>query len=127
MAFPAAADIDEAIELCSDAVNDIGNSGGSVLATVFSSWLSGLFDKNTGIFKNLSSANERTVIDWHNPNQVTLLGLDQTATTSPTIDIVNTVDAVFRVLNAVKFATIRGDVTTTQESDTVSLFNSTWC
>jgi len=122
-----AADIDDAIAMCPDAVDVVGFDAGQVLFDVYTSWLVGSFDASTGIYTNLVSVNERTVIDWHNPNQVTKLQLDQTATTSPIGDTAGVIDAVSRVLEAVKQATIRGDTSAAQETATVDLFNAVWC
>jgi hypothetical protein len=131
----AAADIDDAILLCADAIADVSYDGifaGSTesLDTQMGIWIAGMFQGTAGIFiPGIGvDGNQRTVRDWYGPHLLAreaILGTGDNDSTP--VGTSTCIDAVFRVLNAVKFATAAGRISTAQEDATVALFNTAWC
>lgn len=119
--------IQEAIDLAADNIAELAYDGVVSLASRMTDWVDGMFVAPAGIFIDVNSAPQRRVLDWFgptrraqdeiegpNPGDAGLLG------TSAVIDVVT------RALCAVRDSALAGAITGTQETDTVTLFNTAW-
>lgn len=118
--------IDQAIAECSDDILAKGLNPGDNLTSLLTSWISSLFSISTGIFPREESINQRTVRDWSAGSEIARSKIEETGNVATEQSIANVIDPVFRTLNAVKFATIRGDITQQQEDDVVTAYQNTW-
>jgi hypothetical protein len=116
-----AVDIDEAIRDCDQ---DVAAKIATLLATM-NTWIAGMFMSVTAIFgpDREPNADQRTVRDWVAPSIVARNTIEAPASV---FAVTVVVDAVFRTLNAVKFAQINGRITTAQRDAVVALYTATW-
>jgi hypothetical protein len=131
--MPVATNIDEAVAFASDNIAILSYGGVLSLYTQFQTWIAGMFSEATGIYKpsanpaQAAAAGPRVVTDWLATH---LLAQQQIEGTTPgSSELVGTsavIDAVTRVLSAVKFATINAKITAGQQAATVVLFNLAW-
>ncbi|HLU38448.1 MAG TPA: hypothetical protein VK081_03630 [Planctomycetota bacterium] len=122
-----ATNIQEAIDLAADNIAELAYDGIVSLAARMVDWTDGMFVGPAGIYVDVQSDNQRRVLDWFgatrraqaeiegpNPGDAGLIG------TSAVID------AVTRALCAVRDSALAGAISSAQETDTVTLFNTAW-
>jgi hypothetical protein len=124
-----AVDIDEAIRDCDFDINAVSEDPLASLFAQMRDWIRNMFTNATAIFGPdvEANANQRTVRDWVAPSFVALGMIEGTGLGQSTpFSASQVVDAVFRTLNAVKFAEINGRITTVQRDAVVTLYTATW-
>jgi hypothetical protein len=131
--MPAAGTIDEAITYAADNIAVLSYAGVLSLYDQFQEWIDGMFSEATGIYPpsanppQSGAAKQRVVTNWLASH---LLAREQIeGTTAGSSGLVGTsavIGAVTRVLSAVKFAAINGQITAGQQAATVVLFNIAW-
>lgn len=128
-----AANIDQAIAFSGDYIAAVSYGGIKSLATQFNLWIAGMFSESTGIYK--PSANPpvqaapgpRTVTDWFAEHLMAAAAIEGPGIgQSGVVGTSAVIDAVSRVLSAVKFAVINGFISAGQQTATVTLFNTCW-
>lgn len=118
--------IDEAIAECAGDILAKGLNPGDNLTAILTAWINDLFNVNGGIFPMEDFVNERTVRDWSAGSELARVSIEEPGNVATQQSIAAVIDPVFRTLNAVKFATIRGDITQVQEDATVAAYQNRW-
>ena len=129
-----AADIDEAIDFCDNNVADVAYGdpppATQSLLTQFDAWVAGMFSEATGIFvpsANQTSPNQRSVTNWYAQHVLARSEIEGPAIGDASImGVAGVINAVSRVLWAVKYATINSKITAAQETAVVALYNTVW-
>ena len=126
--MPAAADIDEAINLV--VTNTVLRQSAGTLNASYVLWLN-VFGENLPTsgppffpFAE-SSLENRVARNWQFDSNILLAGLPADPDTT-FVDASRTADNLFRMLNAVRTAQIDGDITVAQRDAIVSQYNLAW-
>jgi hypothetical protein len=126
MAVP---DIDGAISRCDDNIAHVSYDSSDSLYVQMNLWITGLLGP-AGVFPPTSDETQqgqRKVTDWYAQQLLALNSIEgQGVGDSGVVGTSECINAVFRVLNAVKFARINQDITQAQEDDVVDLYNDVW-
>jgi hypothetical protein len=125
-----AADIDEAIEFAPNYIAQVAyGAGPETLSSQFALWLAGMFSEATGIFppSNDITPGQRVVTNWLAQHVLAESAIEGTMVgDAGVVGASAVIDATTRVLWAVKFGVINGDITGAQETSVVTLFNTCW-
>lgn len=130
-----AANIDEAIAFAPNYIAQV--SYGTVappalsLKTQTELWIAGMFSEATGIFPPsgdpILNPGQRVVTNWLSAHVIALGEIEGPA--AGDAGVVGTsavINAVERVLFAVKFGVVNGNITALQQTAVVALFNTVW-
>lgn len=125
----AVSTIDQAIDRCDDNVAHVSYAGVKSLYVQMGLWATGLFGAS-GVFPptdNETKPGQRKVSDWYAQQLLAQASIEgQGIAESGVVGTAECINAVFRVLNAVKFANINDDITQAQEDAVVALYNTVW-
>lgn len=122
-----AANIDEAIRDCDVDITAISESAVRSLFNEMRDWIRNVFTSPTAIFPNDENADQRTVKDWAGSSFLAFQIIEGPGNTDSTpYSAAAVIDVVFRTLNAVKFATIAGRITSAQETAVVAEYTTRW-
>lgn len=125
MTTPAAT-IQEAIDFCSDNIGQISYDGTFSLQTRMTSWITAMFGA-AGIFTDVESAPQRTVLDWYGTNNQAFDLIEGAAPGSTGVESTSAViGAVVRTLYAVRDARLASYITAGQQTATIAAFNVAW-
>lgn len=118
--------IQDAINFCSDNIGQLSYDAVHAIQPRMTTWITTLFSKG-GIFANVDSDPQRTVIDWYIANNN---ALDQCEGSTPgSTGVFSTsavIEAVTRTLCAVQVAKNNGYITSAQQTAVIAAFNINW-
>lgn len=133
--MPPAANIDEAIEFCATDIAAMSYDPAESLFDQMVLWIDGMF-LESGIFKpslnppassGADRPGQRAVTDWYAQHLMAKAEIEGPAPGDASVVGTSAViNAVVRVLYAVKQATLAGGSTVAQQTATVALYNATW-
>lgn len=131
--MPAAANINEAIQFAATDIAEVSyvNPPARSLLVQMNAWIAGMFSEATGIFKpsinDDKSPGQRPVTDWFGQHLIAKSKIEGAAVgAAGVVGTSAVIDAVVRVLSAVKFATVAGNITAGQQTAVVTLYNTVW-
>lgn len=136
MGTPAAT-IDDAIDLADNNVAFVsyGNPVGPVaptesLLTQMNLWIAGMFLSSSIFPPNENQTHDpgqRSVTDWYAQHLIAVLEIEGPGVgAAGVVGTSAVINAVSRVLWAVKFATTNGEITAAQQTAVVNLYNTVW-
>lgn len=128
-----AANIDEAIDFADNNIAEVAYGAAGTptesLLTQFDLWIAGMF-ATTGIFvpsANETSPLQRAVTNWYPQHVLARAEIEGPAVGDASImGVAAVINAVSRVLWAVKYATINSKITAAQQTAVVNLYNTVW-
>jgi hypothetical protein len=126
----AAVTIDDVIALCADDIAIVSYGGTKSLFTQMQLWIAGMFG-DAGIFPGIANTRkdpgQRVVTDWYAQHLIALNEIEGSGVgESGVVGTSATIDAVYRVANAVKYGVLNSNITSAQQSAVVTLYNATW-
>lgn len=131
--MPAAVTIDDVIAFASTDVANLSYGGVDSLFVAMGSWNDGMFLEG-GIFPPTQNATrelagQRLVTDWYAAHVKALAAVQSEGITPGTSGVVGTsacIDAIVRVAWAVKEAALSGEISGTQQTAVIALYNLVW-
>lgn len=126
MSTPAA-DIDDVIAMAASDIAAVSYEEVESLQVQMALWNAGMFAES-GIFPPSANAgSQRAVSNWYGTSSKAYDTIEGPAPGGASIFATsNCINAVVRAAYAVKYAAIDGTITTTQEDDVVTLYNTVW-
>jgi hypothetical protein len=132
--MPPAANIDQAIAMSAANIAALSYGGVTSLYTRMNSWMTGMFSQASGIFKpsanpgpEVNEPGQRVITDWYAQHFLARAAIEgQAAGQSGLVGTSEVINAVVRVLYAVKYAVIAGRATSSQQTAVVTLYNASW-